>query len=65
MNTTKMVVKPDMLFGKRGKSGLVSASAASILPESLPALQEFLYLQLCRLYHQWHLRSRMFPHAVS
>lgn len=23
LNTTRLVVKPDMLFGKRGKSGLV------------------------------------------
>lgn len=24
LNSTRLVVKPDMLFGKRGKSGLVS-----------------------------------------
>lgn len=24
LSTTKLVVKPDMLFGKRGKSGLVA-----------------------------------------
>lgn len=26
LTTTRLVVKPDMLFGKRGKSGLVSSS---------------------------------------
>lgn len=55
LSSSKLVVKPDMLFGKRGKSGLVAlnldfAQVAIFVKERLGKEVLFCFFSLCFIY---------------